>query len=295
MTISSMTGFARIQGEGNGLTWIWEVKSVNGRNFDVRCRLPSGMDTLESELRKLLAKTVKRGHVNVSLQVSRRNHGTRMRVNQTALDQIMEIAKSLPKDSGIAPPTLDGLLRVNGVLELIEEPESPEQQTLREQAMLQSFEDAVMALNAMRQTEGARLKAAIDDQVSELARLSKAARGTSALDPEVIHDNLKTRLQELLANTAGMPEERLVQEAAILAAKADVREEVDRLDAHVAAARGMLEAGGAVGRRIDFLAQELNREANTLCSKASDVTLTRIGLDMKAVIDQLREQIQNIE
>lgn len=295
MSLSSMTGFARGQGQGYGLTWTWEIKSVNGRNLDSRSRLPSGMDSLEPEIRRILSDNLKRGHVNVLLQVTRSGEGVKVRINQPVLDQIMAIADGLSGQAGIAPPRLDGLLRLSGVLETTEEAETEEARAGREQAMLADFESAVGALVEARVTEGARLHDIIAEHISALEELTNAARACSALTPANLLKAYRDRVRDFIDGTAGLSEERIAQEVAILAAKADVREEVDRLDAHIEAAKELIGKGGAVGRRLDFLAQELMREANTLCAKAADMELTRIGLELKAVIDQTREQIQNLE
>lgn len=294
MTISSMTGFARSEGQFGALSWIWEVKSVNGRALDIRCRLPSGMDCLEPRLRQTLSGKLKRGHVNVSLQVKRSARDTTVRINHAILGELVAAARALGDETGVAPPRLDGLLRLAGVTELVEEDESDDEREARETAMIAGFAEAADALAEARRAEGAGLGAIIAGHITELANLSARARQSAALEPALIRQNLEKRVAEIL-DVADISPERLAQEVAILVAKADVREEIDRLEAHVEAARELVAKGGALGRRLDFLAQELTREANTLCSKASDLALTRIGLDMKATIDQLREQVQNIE
>ena len=293
--LASMTGYARKDGGDGLLTWSWEIKSVNGRSLDVRCRVQSGYEALEPVARALVQQNCARGNVQVSLGVNRGRLPRRVRINREALESVVEAITDLDGKVPAAPPRLDGLLGVPGVVETVEEEETKELLDIREAAMEEDLVLALEALTAMRQSEGVRLKALVAGQLREIARLTDAAEECSSARPEALRERLRKQVEELLQASPALSEERLAQEAALLATKADVREELDRLRAHVAAAQELVEAGGAIGRRLDFLCQEFNREANTLCSKAGDVTLTRVGLDLKAVIDQLREQVQNIE
>lgn len=292
--IASMTGFARASG-GTGTThWTVEVRSVNGRALEVRTRMPSGFDALESAARTEIARRLKRGNVNMTLTVARTASGAPVRLNRDMLDQVIRIAREI-EGAGAAPPRIDALLSVRGIIEVEESQPSEEEQAELEAAIGRSVAEAVAALAAARAAEGAHLADILHGHLDTIARLTEAAAGTAALQPDALRARLRQQVQALLEAVPALSEERLAQEAALLIARADVREELDRLRAHIAQARAMLREGGAVGRRLDFLCQEFNREANTLCSKSADVELTRIGLDLKATIEQFREQVQNIE
>lgn len=295
MAIASMTGFARSDGTDGVLRWTWEVKSVNGRNLDVRSRLAPGTEALEPRVRKAVSEVCRRGNVSVTLRTVREASGGSLRLNQEVADSLVEVLGALGGQVKAAPPTLDGLLRVPGLVELVERDETEEERSRREAAMLKSLDEAIASLVKARREEGAALNRVIEGQLADIDQLIGQARETAATQPEALKARLRQQVEALLDASPALPEDRLAQEAALLAAKADVREELDRLAAHVGAAREMLQAGGAIGRRLDFLAQEFNREANTLCSKSSDIALTRIGLELKARIEQFREQVQNIE
>lgn len=290
-----MTGFARQEGGDGTLAWTWEIKSVNGKNLDLRCRVPSGYEALEVAARTIVQAGCARGNLQLTLIVNRGQAPVKLQVNRDVLDPLLDLIRELEGEVRAEPPRLDGLLAVRGVLETVEEQESEEQMAARAAAMEADLVLALEALIAMRRAEGLRLDAMAAGHLAEIERLTAAAGETAAVRPEALRARLKAQVEELLEAAPALSEERLAQEAAVLAAKADVREELDRLGAHVAAARELLAEGQAIGRRLDFLCQELNREANTLCAKSQDVALTRIGLDLKAVIDQLREQVQNIE
>jgi uncharacterized protein (TIGR00255 family) len=290
-----MTGFARQEGGDGTISWSWEIKSVNGKALDLRCRLPSGYEALEPVVRAAAAEHCARGNLQVGLGVDTSDRPLRMRVNQALLEQLLELAQSLKDKAGAEAPRLDGLLALRGVVEAVEEEEDAETRAAREAAMGADLRLALDALVEVRRAEGARLQGVVEGHLSNMAELVGRAAASAAAQPEALRRRLKERVEELLAASPALPEERLAQEAAVLITKADVREELDRLEAHLAATRELLAAGGPVGRRLDFLCQEFNREANTLCSKAPDVELTRIGLELKGVIDQLREQVQNIE
>lgn len=294
MTISSMTGFARAEGHVDGLSWAWELKSVNGKSLDFRFRLPSGYDALELALRASLAQRFKRGAISVGLTVTRAAGAGGLRVNREALAQVIALADALAREIELAPPRIDGLLALHGVLESGEE-EDEDMRARRQEILLAGWEKGLQSLAAMRLEEGGRLRAVLEARLAEIAGLVAAAEGSAAAQPEALKARLRDLVSALLDASPVLPEERLVQETALLVAKADIREELDRLAAHAAAARELIAEGGVIGRRLDFLCQELNREANTLCSKSADVALTRIGLGLKAAIEQLREQVQNIE
>lgn len=293
--VASMTGFARQEGADEVLGWSWEIKSVNGKSLDLRCRLPAGYEALEVPLRAAASQRFARGNFQVNLTINAADRPVALRVNQALLDQLVALAGTLQDKAGVEPPRLDGLLALRGVVEAAEEEEAEEVKAARQTALIADLERALDALAAMRQAEGARLGGLAKGRLTEIAELAKAAEATAAAQPEALRQRLKEQLDQLLEAAPALPEERLAQEAAVLITKADVREELDRLEAHVAAAGELLDEGGPIGRRLDFLCQEFNREANTLCSKAPDVELTRIGLEIKNVIDQLREQVQNIE
>lgn len=296
MTISSMTGFARAQGDfaEAALAWAWEARSVNGKGLDVRLRLPPGFEAVEAAAREAVTKRFKRGNVTLGLQTRQDStgQGAGVTVNEALLAQLMDLAKDLPPH--IAPPTFDGLLQVRGVLESGDAVLDEDTVKARDAAVLASLTTALDALAAARDAEGARLDEILTGHLATIEALTTAAAQTAAARPEAVAERLRTLVAGLLDSTP-VNEDRLAQEIALIAARIDIREELDRLTAHIAQARELLTAGGPCGRRLDFLCQEFNREANTLCSKSQDADLTRIGLDLKAVIDQLREQVQNIE
>jgi len=295
MPISSMTGFARADGRHGPYSWNWEVKSVNGRGLDIRCRMPSGFDGLEPDLRRQLGETFARGNFQISLHLMRQTGQTELTVNQDALQQVLSALKSLPKDAGLAPASADGILGIKGVLELSDVEETDTERSLRNEALLDSFGRALTELVKARQAEGDKLKQVVASAIDQIGDLAIKASNNASAQPDALRQKLKSQIEEVLQDAAGVSEERLSQEVALLLTKGDIREEIDRLKAHSDAAKELLQQDGPVGRRLDFLMQEFNREANTLCSKSADVELTQIGLDLKAVIDQVREQVQNIE
>jgi uncharacterized protein (TIGR00255 family) len=288
-----MTGFARAQDEAPGMSWVWEIKSVNGRALDLRLRLAPGFDALEPELRAALAQRFRRGNFSANLAVTRTTPPT-LRVNREALSQLVTLINELSGEIEAAPPRLDGLLALRGVVETVEN----EDETVieaRGQAVLAGWSAALDRLADARTEEGARIAALLGSQLDEMAALVTAAADCAAAQPAAIRERLRMALTSLADLMPSMPEERVAQEVALLAARSDIREEIERLRAHLDQASELLQQGEAVGRRLDFLCQELNREANTLCSKSADIELTRIGLSLKAVVEQFREQVQNIE
>ena len=288
-----MTGFARAEGEADGITWTWELRSVNSRSLDLRLRLAPGFDGVEPQLRAMLARRCRRGNVSATLSVSRLAPPA-VRVNHAVLAQIVGLLGELAGTVDAAPPRLDGLIGLRGVIETVEdEPDAVIE--ARQAAVLDGWGLALERLAAARAGEGARLAAILLEQRAELAGLVEAAAGCAAAQPAAIRARLESQLAELAGLAPAMPEERVAQELAMLVTRADVREELDRLRAHIAQTGELLDRDDAVGRQLDFLCQELNREANTLCSKSADIELTRIGLALKAAIEQFREQVQNLE
>lgn len=295
MSIQSMTGFAREEGSHDAYSWRWELRSVNNRGLDVRVRLPSGMESFEIRVRDSVGRQFKRGSFNISLNLTETPGLVGYRLNEALLDRVIEIAEMVRGRTQGAPPSAEGLLRLRGVLEPEEPAADDESRRALENAMADSLEAALKKVAETRKEEGARLDSVLKEFLGEIAELAAQARDLAATQPEAISARIRSQLEELVGNETTVPEERLAQEIALIVGKADLREEIDRLDAHAAQAREIMAAGGAIGRRLDFLSQEFNREANTLCSKAQDLELTRTGLALKAVIEQFREQVQNIE
>lgn len=291
-----MTGFARVDGRAGNKAWIWELKSVNGRGLELRFRLPPGFDSVEADLRSLAQAKLVRGNVNLNLQlVESAEAAPSYRLNEALLEQLLAMADKL-ESRGVGAPRLDGLLAVRGVVEPVGMVENEAAREALEVALKQSFTEALDRLVQSRNAEGAKLAEVLRAQFDEIATLTKRAGEVEAVRPEGLRRRLQTQLAELLAQSPPVAEERLAQELALQVTRLDVREELDRLKAHVAAAQALLKGDAkGVGRKLDFLMQEFNREANTLCSKAFDAGLTAIGLDLKLVIDRLREQAQNVE
>jgi len=288
-----MTGFARSQGQDDRHGWAWELKTVNNRGFDLRVRLPQGNDALESAIRKAASGRVRRGSMSISLAVKRTVGAGAVRINQSLLKQFLTVVSELDTAHQVERPRVDGLLALPGMVEVVEDDE-PEIET-RHAAMMDGFVEALDALVANRREEGKHLAVVLSGLLDTIAGLAEEAAVCAATQPAALRDKFERQVQDFLAAGQTVSEERLAQEIALLASKADVREELDRLRAHVAAARELLEEPEPIGRKLDFLCQEFNREVNTLCSKSSDLNLTRIGLALKAGVDQLREQVQNIE
>jgi uncharacterized protein (TIGR00255 family) len=295
-TISSMTGFARAAGADAVYGWTWEARSVNGRGLDVRCRLPPGFDQIESAARAAATKRFSRGNVSLSLAVTRQAGRAQVRINRDVLDQLVALATELAGQVEAAPPRLDGLLALRGVIDVDEGIDEPaEVRAARDRAILAALDQALDALAGARAAEGATLVAALTAHLGEITDLTAAAAAHAATQAAAIKARLQAQLTELLGSDPPLSPERLAQEAAVMAVRADTREEIDRLRAHITAARSLLAERAAIGRKLEFLAQEFNREANTLCSKSTDIGLTNVGLSLKAAIDRLREQSANIE
>jgi uncharacterized protein (TIGR00255 family) len=295
MTLKSMTGFGRSAGVQGETSWHWEVRSVNGRNLEPRFRLPAGLEGLEIKARSLCQEKLARGNCSLNLTLRRESGQFVIRLNEPALGQALAAAERARAITHLAAPGLDTLLALRGVVEVVEGEESEEAHAKLEEALLAGLKVALAELIAARAAEGARLAEYIANQLKQIAGLIDLAANAVARHPQAIAARLAEQVARLTETGAGLDPERLHQEALLLAAKADIQEELDRLRSHVAAADELLAQDQPVGRRLDFLSQEFNREANTLCSKASDIEISRAGLELKTVIDQLREQVQNIE
>ncbi len=293
--LASMTGFARAEGSAEGVSWVWELRSVNGRGLDLRFRLPPGHDSIEPALREAAAKVLKRGNVTANLGVKRQEQ-SRLVMDSAALEQALVLAMDLHmRIPGSPTPRAEALLALPGVLRPGGPADTEQGPDGVAAPILAGFAQALDALAAARRAEGARLAATLTALLGEIAALRDQAAAEAADQPAAQQARLIENLQGLLREAPSLPEERIAQEVALLAARSDVREELDRLESHIQAAHALLAEGSAIGRRFDFLAQEFNREANTLCSKSASIALTATGLQLKAAIEQLREQVQNIE
>ena len=295
MTIKSMTGFARADGALGNLSWHWEVRSVNGRGLDIRLRVPPGFEAIEPRIREALSKRITRGSVTVNLSVKRAHGQAQIQLNDTALKQVLDALERLRQAVPVGPPSAEALLGIKGVLELVEPEEGEAEAAARVECMLTNLNEALDGMVRARVEEGGRLQAVVLDQLAAIERSVAMIEHLPARTPEAIRQRLIEQVARLMETGATLDENRLYQEAALLATRADAEEELKRLTAHISSARELLQSREPAGRRLDFLAQEFNREANTLCSKSNDVDTTRAGLDLKAVIDQMREQVQNIE
>lgn len=295
MALQSMTGFARVEGRLGECDFVWELRSVNGKGLDLRFRLPAGFEHLEPALRGAAARHFKRGNIQLNLTVNDPASAVQPVVNEAALEAIIALAKRLEGRLDARKPALDGLLNIRGVLEFREPEITADERERRDAAVLSGFDDALMRLKSMREREGAELVRLLAGQVEAIAALTALIEETPSRSPEAIRERLAAQVTALMNAASTLDRDRLHMEAALLATKADLREEIDRLNAHVEAARALLRGEEAVGRRLDFLAQEFNRETNTICSKSNAVAVTAAGLDLKVLIDQFREQLQNLE
>jgi uncharacterized protein (TIGR00255 family) len=295
MPVSSMTGFARAAGNGGPWRWAFELKSVNAKGLDLRLRMPAPFDRVEAEARARLAKALARGTCFGTLIAQREGTALEARIDQAALESIAAAARAAAVKAGLQPPTMDGLLALRGVVEVAEAADDELSAAAACAGALKSVDEAIAALAAARRAEGEALAALLGERLKAVAALVEAADSNPARRPEAVRDRLAQSVEALMGSSRGLDENRLYQEAILLAAKADIREELDRLKTHVAASRALIDEGGAIGRRLDFLAQELAREASTLCAKANDVSLTAQGLELRAQIEQFREQVQNVE
>lgn len=294
-----MTGYARAQGSDERRRWVWEARSVNGRNLEIRCRVPQGFDRLENPARTAIGGRMKRGNVSLTLTIASEQQGKPLRINRALLAELAGLVEEVRKGTGAAAPTADGLLRVRGVIEEEDAAvEGEEALAVLDRALSGTLDEVLKALAAARAAEGRALSVVIDRHVGEIEDLCKRAADRASAQVGTVRARFESQLAELLDRAPPLSEERFAQEVALLVGKADVREELDRLAAHIAQARTLLadaRPDNPVGRKFDFLCQEFNREANTLCSKSADIELTRIGIDLKGAIERLREQVQNVE
>jgi uncharacterized protein (TIGR00255 family) len=295
MTINSMTGFAREAGATGPYQWAWEIKTVNGRGLDVRLRTPPGYDSFGEEARQQIQKALSRGMCQLNLTVTRAATTPRARVNEGMLAALAEAIGRLKLPEGVRPASVDGLLAVRGVVDIEDEDDDQELAGAVAQDLRAAVGRMIASLQEARRGEGRALAAVVEGHLTAIEQLVADADACPARQPDAVRARLQSQIAALLDSGPALDPARLHQEAVLIAARADIREELDRLGAHVEAARQVLRDAGAVGRRLDFLAQEFGREANTLCAKANDVALSRIGLDLKAVVEQFREQVQNVE
>ena len=290
-----MTGFARASASHGASEIVWELKSVNGKAFDVRLRLPQGMDHLEAPLREILSSKIKRGNVQAGLGLSQQAPSTGIKINHAVLEQYLKAVIDMQQRLGGGPPRPEALLALKGVVETADEAISEDEAKLRDALVLKCFAQAADALVHARADEGRHVSQTIEQFVSRISALTAEAEANPSRSPEAIRARLKELIEKLVGTGVALDPDRLHQEAVMQATRVDIAEEIDRLKTHVAAARVLLKSNDPIGRKFDFLAQEFNREANTLCSKSNDSALTTTGLELKTVIDQLREQVQNIE
>jgi uncharacterized protein (TIGR00255 family) len=295
MALSSMTGFARSHGASGPYTFEWELKSVNAKGFDLRLRLPPGWDELEALAKKRAGELLSRGTVYANLNVKRANAASTVRINEEVLSSIVRVAGELAGRIDAVAPSIDGLLAIKGVIEVVEPESTEEEDSAAKAAAAASFEQALSDLVQMRRREGTTLGQILGQRMDEIERLAKKAEAAPGRKPEAIRARLAEQVAALLEASDRFDPDRLNQEALMIAAKADIREELDRIASHISQVREMIGKGGPVGRRLDFLAQEFNREVNTCCSKSNDLELTNTGLEMKSVVEQFREQVQNLE
>jgi uncharacterized protein (TIGR00255 family) len=295
MALSSMTGFARAQGVSGPYAWAWELKSVNAKGFDLRLRMPPGWDAIEAPVRAKAAEALARGTVYGNLSIERQGVVPAVTINEDVLNAVLGAVETLKGRIGAAPPSVEGILGLKGVIEIGEQEESAEQRDAAEAAITAGFASALADLVKARRDEGAALARMLTARLDEIATLTSRAENVPGRQPDAVKARLAEQVAALLDADSRFDPERLHQEAVLLASKADIREELDRLAAHVAQAKKLIGNGGPVGRRLDFLSQELNRESNTLCAKSNDVELTNVGLELKSVVEQFREQVQNLE
>lgn len=295
MTLSSMTGFGRAEGHYEHYSWVWEIRSVNGKGLDVRMRIPPGLDAFDQFIKTTIKKEITRGSINVLLQLSKEETDTDVKVNDAALDKLIGVAKKASVDHDLPMPSLDSLLSIRDVVEITPTEDNENQISERNDILKKSFIEALSGLKSSRQEEGLATRKMLSDVIDQVENLLNQAEKIANNQPSLLKEKYEEKVNALFDNKQGIDKDRLAQEIVLLATKADTKEETDRLRAHIASARTMLDAKGTIGRKMDFLTQEFNREANTLCSKSSDIALTNIGLSLKTAIDQIREQVQNVE
>ena len=295
MTLQSMTGFSRSEGLSGRYRWVWELRSVNGKGLDMRLRLPQGHEGLEAKIKEILGRYLTRGNLQINLSITAAESQLEALVNQDALAAILNLKQQLAGVVSDAPIPFESLLSIKGLVEFKEREEDEAAKSALIEAVLLGFEDAVRQLQSMRFVEGESLRAVLSTQVDRIEELTKIIENDTSRKPEVIKERIAAQMALLSDSALTLDKDRLHAEAALIATKADLREELDRLNGHVKAARDLLSAGGPVGRKLDFLAQEFNRESNTICSKSNASAVTAAGIELKVVIDQFREQVQNLE
>ena len=293
----SMTGFASGQGEALGLTWTWDLRSVNARGLDIRVRVPDWVDGLEQTLRALVTKRVARGSVTVSLRLQSNGTEPAQELNEAQLDRVLTAmmhieAEAMARGLSLTASSAADLITVRGVMDTAHQQSDPAEVRV---ALVADFAPVLDSFIDSRNSEGAALEDVLNGQVDQIAALVSQADTVAEARKDEQADRMRAAMARVVDAHDGIDEQRIAQELALIAVKADVTEEIDRLRTHVDAARALLGAGGAVGRKLDFLMQEFNREANTLCSKAQSAPLTAVGLELKTVIEQMREQVQNVE
>jgi uncharacterized protein (TIGR00255 family) len=295
MALSSMTGFARSHGASGPYTFEWELKSVNAKGFDLRVRLPQGFDELEAHAKKHAGGVLSRGTVYANLNVKRTNAAATVRINEDVLNAVLKVATQLSGKIDAVAPSIDGLLAIKGVIEVAEPEGNEEEDKAARVAAAEAFDKALADLVDMRKREGTSLGQILTQRVDEIEALATRAEASPGRKPEAIKARLAEQIATLLDTSDRFDPDRLMQEAILIATKADIREELDRIASHIAQARELIGKGGPIGRKLDFLAQEFHREVNTCCSKSNDIELTNTGLAMKNVVEQFREQVQNLE
>jgi uncharacterized protein (TIGR00255 family) len=295
MALSSMTGFARSHGASGPYAFEWELKSVNAKGFDLRLRLPQGWDELDAHARKRAGELLARGTVYANLNVKRANAASTVRINEDVLAAVVKVAGELAGRIDAVAPSVDGLLGIKGVIEVVEHESNEDEDKAAKAAAIKAFDEALDNLVAMRRREGTSLGQILAQRLDEIEVLAKRAETAPGRKPEAVRARLAEQVAALLETTDRFDADRLSQEALLIAAKADIREELDRIASHLSQARELIGKGGPIGRRLDFLAQEFHREVNTTCSKSNDLELTNTGLEMKSVVEQFREQVQNLE
>ncbi len=295
MPLQSMTGFARREGTSGRYRWAWELRSVNGKGLDLRLRLPAGTEHLETEVRKLAGDCFSRGNMQVNLNVSASETGVEPVINQGALSAVLSLRDQLRDVIDPSPLRLDTLLSIRGIVDFREPEEQEGERTARDGDILAGLRLALADMTSMREGEGVALYRVLLDQIDRIEMLTGAIEADPSRSVAVITARLASQIAMVMDGGSTVDPDRLYAEVALLAAKADIREEIDRLRTHVTAARDLLKKGGPVGRKLDFLSQEFNRESNTICSKSNAAAVTTAGIELKVVIDQFREQVQNLE
>lgn len=295
MPLQSMTGFARLDGQSGRYQWAWELRSVNGKGLDVRLRLPGGFERLEPDVRRIMSVHFARGNIQVTLNVQMAEARVEAQINHAALDAVLMLRDQLAGLIDPAPVKLDTLLGIRGIVDFKDASDDPEVMEALDRDILRGLDSVAVSMRGMREAEGTALGTVLRTQIDAIERLAVIVEDDPSRSPEQIRARLEAQIALIMDAAAGLDRERLHAEVALLATRADVREEIDRLKAHVAAARELLAKGGPVGRKLDFLAQEFNRESNTICSKSNSAAVTAAGIELKVVIDQFREQVQNLE